>query len=57
MFKNSKGELVPHCVDCVYGLISKPCPPEAISDEIDDEKGVLDCPGFMLRKKAEFTPQ
>lgn len=46
MFKNSKGELVPHCGDCFFGDINKVCPPEAVSEEIDDERGVLDCPGY-----------
>ena len=45
MFKNSKGELVPQCVDCIH-CAADSCPADAIADEIDDERGVLDCPGF-----------
>lgn len=50
MFKNSKGKLVPHCGDCYYGDITLECPDNATIDEIDDERGVLDCPGFKERE-------
>lgn len=45
MFKNSNGELVPHCMDCKK-CHTDSCPDDALVDEIDDERGVLDCPGF-----------
>ena len=46
MFRNSKGELVPHCEDCIFGDVGKKCPDNALTDEVDNEKGVINCPGY-----------
>jgi len=47
MFKNSEGKLVPHCLDCKKcdPIDEDRCPDDALI-EVDDERGVLDCPGF-----------
>jgi hypothetical protein len=50
MFRNSKGELVPHCGDCIHGNPAFECPDNALMDSIDDERGVVDCPAFMPRE-------
>lgn len=46
MFKNSKGELVPHCMDCKKCHSDVDICPDDSLIEVDDETGVLKCPGF-----------
>lgn len=50
MFENSKGELVPHCMDCVYHNSDMKCPDDC-PDVVDEERGVLDCPHFKLKEE------
>lgn len=54
MFKNSKGELVPHCGDCDYGDPRKDCPDNASIDQIDDERGYWIALDFRLLGLSEF---
>lgn len=61
MFKNSKGELVPHCEDCkrydkVLWSNNLECPDDAI-EIVDQERGVLDCPGYIPRNELRGNPQ